>query len=110
MEIEFTLAYWWIIEIVLAIIVGFLSSKSFSTFRKTDKFVNGWTISLVVVLFLVFIAPIKKDGTNKNEVVRSNTSLIQKRKQDIPKKVEDDSFQQGVDDVSQTITKEDIFE
>ena len=103
---ETTIAYWWIVKLVILALSIYLLSKAYKESTKTKVFFNKWMRASMVIFTISLINPIKVDGTNSVHTVQHVNSAIELSKE-LPEKVVDDSFKTSVE-APMSITNEEL--
>ena len=101
---EITLAWFWLIKLIILLTVVFAIYKAYK-----NKFKNKfWNIFAIVLIILLIINPIKINGTNSVEVLKQQNYSIEQNKV-LPKKVIDNSFENGSKKDTADITHDEIW-
>jgi len=82
--------------------------KAYKFGKVNNKFLNKWFWLFIFLAIIDIIMPLKINGTNSNEVLKQQAYSIQTSKV-LPKKIIDNSFQNGLKQDTANITHTQIW-
>jgi len=105
---ELTFAWFWIINLIFIAINFLILIKAYKFGKANNKFLNKWFWLFIILAIINIVMPIKINGTNSSEVLKQQAYSIQQTKV-LPKKVQDNSFKEGLKQSTATVTHDEIW-
>jgi len=102
---EIVIAYFWIVNLIAGLLGIWFFYKAAVKYKFKSK---KWNILSIIFLVLGLINPVKINGTNSKQMLKQQSYSIESTKV-LPKKVQDNSFENGLKSSTKNITNKEIW-